>query len=97
MGDSVYGVSIGWLICIGARLVIFLFDIVNGTRLYFFDTPLGLGWKDLLAKGVVMVHLHLMNSTTFFFKWWVGLVIGSPRSTFDYLCASIFSEDMTSS
>ena len=28
-----------------------LFGLVSGTRLHFFPTTLGIGWKDLLVKG----------------------------------------------
>ena len=43
-----------------------LFSLVGGTQLHFFATTLGIGWKDLLVKGVVMVHLCLMNLTILF-------------------------------
>ena len=45
-----------------------LFGLVSGSRLCFFTTTFGLGWKDQLAKGVAMVCLHLVNCTIFFFN-----------------------------
>ena len=54
-------------ICLGWKSIA-LFGLVSGTRLCFFATSLGLCWKDLLEKGVVMVCLHFMNSIIFFFN-----------------------------
>ena len=44
-----------------------LFSLESGTRLYLIAATIGLGWKDLLVKGVVMICPCLMNSTIFFF------------------------------
>ena len=45
-----------------------VFGLVTDTRLHFFATTLGLGWNDLLAKGVMMVCQCLINSTIFIFN-----------------------------
>ena len=62
-----------------------LFGLVSGTRLNFLAATFGLGWKDLLMKGVVIICLHLINSAIFFFndgKSWILAPLGLYLMTY---------------
>ena len=73
-----------------------ILGLVIGSRLHFFTTTLGLGWKGLLAKGVPKVHLCLMNSTIFFYDDGYGCTSFSQGLHLVICDFVIFSECMYS-
>ena len=67
-----------------------LLGLVSGTRLPFFAAALDFGWTGLLAKGVVIICQHLMNSIIFFFNdGWGWITV--PQGLHFVICNMLFS------